>query len=537
MKGSYDNNTMDVSLKLTLINIRADENVLAHQEKEVEEFYDCDSITSNEDVTTDHLDDSVSGENAGMSDNHCSFDNISYPVIQSQGSSSTNIDISGSLCRVRSRESFNNVSSLKKSNTCKHFSSNNSTNTLSTASLSASSLSSTDNHNKYNNHHNNHNSYVEFSSQQTHPHNHPLRKRVTNNESQPLYTAPVLTRNNINKHVFSNNSNPSMSTFSSINDSLSSLSSLSLWSDTRYNLNYNMNSSNEVFSASEFQHQCFDNNISTNRQEPQPLRSPPMLTKSSVGKRDSFNNMRKSNHLQRKTPTKPSTPSTPRNSTTRTPRSNLEPPISNPNSGSNRRKSNRPFSPSITSPTASSVSRRHSHPYSKINWNDESEILEKFQLIQGRGVLPVPTELLQSRYSFMNKSKVVREWRALYPDEQVDISHQWSLQKKKLIADAAASSDIISPRKLDFESSSAADIKMHNKTDTTTDITTHTIIDDDEDQALDADEKDIQQNSVTLDTNKQKIGGADDNLLEIKNEGITGNTMESFINCFANLFP
>ena len=36
MKGSYDNNTMDVSLKLDLLNIRADENELAYQEKDVE---------------------------------------------------------------------------------------------------------------------------------------------------------------------------------------------------------------------------------------------------------------------------------------------------------------------------------------------------------------------------------------------------------------------------------------------------------------------------------------------------------------------
>ena len=113
-------------------------------------------------------------------------------------------------------------------------------------------------------------------------------------------------------------------------------------------------------------------------------------------------------------------------------RSNLKPPKSNPNSGSNRRKSNRPFSPSATALTASSVSRHHSHPHPKINWNDESETLEKFPLTQDRGALPVPTELLQSRYSFMDKAKVVREWRALHPDEQVDISHQWSVQRKRL---------------------------------------------------------------------------------------------------------
>jgi len=239
--------------------------------------------------------------------------------------------------------------------------------------------------------------------------------------------------------------------------------------------------------------------------------------------------MRKINQLEGKTPTKKSKPSTPRSSTTRTPRSNLEPPKSNPNSGSNRRKSNRPFSPSVTAPTASSVSRYHSHPYSKINWNDESEILEKFPLIQDRGVLPVPTELLQSRYSFMDKAKVVREWRALHPDEQVDISHQWSVQRKRLKeqvehssissyaslpqsvvdADAAASNDIMSPKKLDFQTSSAADIKMDNKTDITT-ATTDNTTNNDEDQAMDVDEKDEQRNSTA----------------ETKNEGTTDNTMD-----------
>ena len=59
MKGSlYDNNTMNVSLKLTLLNIRADENGMAHKEKEDEEFFDCESVTSNDDETTDHLNDS-----------------------------------------------------------------------------------------------------------------------------------------------------------------------------------------------------------------------------------------------------------------------------------------------------------------------------------------------------------------------------------------------------------------------------------------------------------------------------------------------
>jgi len=240
--------------------------------------------------------------------------------------------------------------------------------------------------------------------------------------------------------------------------------------------------------------------------------------------------MRKSNQLEGKTPTKKSKPSTPRSSTTRTPRSNLEPPKSNPNSGSNIRKSNRPFSPSVTAPTASSVSRYHSHPYSKINWNDESEILEKFPLIQDRGVLPVPTELLQSRYSFMDKAKVVREWRALYPDEQVDISHQWSVQRKRLKeqvghssissyaslpqsiadADADASNDIISPKKLDFQTSSAADIKMDNNTDITS-ATTDNTTNDDEDQAMDVDEENEQRNSTA----------------ETKNEGTTGNAMDA----------
>ena len=137
--------------------------------------------------------------------------------------------------------------------------------------------------------------------------------------------------------------------------------------------------------------------------------------------------MRKNNPQEGKTPTKKPKPGTPRSSTS-TPRSNLEPPKSN----SSRRKSNRPFSPSITAPTASSVARNNSHPYAKINWNDESSLLQKFPLQHDRGVLSVPKELLQSRYTFMDKAKVVREWRGLYPDEQLDIAHQWSLQRKKL---------------------------------------------------------------------------------------------------------
>ena len=79
-------------------------------------------------------------------------------------------------------------------------------------------------------------------------------------------------------------------------------------------------------------------------------------------------------------------------------------------------------------------------------------------------------------------------------------------------------------------------MKIDNKTYTTTDITSDTTTDDDEDQGMDVDEKDGQQNSVALDKNKQKIGGADDNLLVTKNEGITGNTMESYVIDFANLF-
>ena len=213
-----------------------------------------------------------SEENASMSDNHCSFDNMSSPVTQSQGPSTTNIDISGSLRRVRSRESFNNLSSLKKSNTDKHFPSNNSTNTLSTASSSVSSLSSSDSHN----------SNVEFALQKSQPHHHLVRKRVTVDECQPVCTAPVLTRNNINKPVFFNNSNAFLSTFSSINDPLPSSG------NTKYDLNYNMNSNNEIFSVPEFQHQCVDNNITINRQEPQSLRNPPILKKSSFSKRVSF---------------------------------------------------------------------------------------------------------------------------------------------------------------------------------------------------------------------------------------------------------
>jgi len=180
--------------------------------------------------------------------------------------------------------------------------------------------------------------------------------------------------------------------------------------------------------------------------------------------------MRKNNPQEGKTPTKKPKPGTPRSSTS-TPRSNLEPPKSN----SSRRKSNRPFSPSITAPTASSVARNNSHPYAKINWNDESSLLQKFPLQHDRGVLSVPKELLQSRYTFMDKAKVVREWRSLYPDEQLDIAHQWSLQRKKLkgqVQHTAASAntpplpqsidannDNISPKRLDFQSSISHDAK------------------------------------------------------------------------------
>ena len=52
------NNTMNTSLKLALLRIRAAENELAYQEKKEEEFYDCDSATRTDDVTTEHLDDS-----------------------------------------------------------------------------------------------------------------------------------------------------------------------------------------------------------------------------------------------------------------------------------------------------------------------------------------------------------------------------------------------------------------------------------------------------------------------------------------------
>merc|ERR1712194_601707 len=223
--------------------------------------------------------------NAAMVDNHYRFDNISSSVIHHpQEPFNTNIDISNSLRRVKSRESFDNTSISKKGNTGKYGSSNKSTNTLSTAS-SASSLStivssSVLSLSSLNNHHNNHNSNAEFTSQKSQPHDHHPRKRVNNNEFQPVYTAPAVTRNNINKHVITNNTNP----FLLANDT-SSLSS-----NSKYNFNYSMDSGNEIFPVPEFHHQRFDNKIKISKQEPPPLRSPPILKKSSFSKRVSFSN-------------------------------------------------------------------------------------------------------------------------------------------------------------------------------------------------------------------------------------------------------
>ena len=47
---------MDVSLKLTPLNVRADESRLAQQEKKDEEHYACDGVAINDDASTDHLD-------------------------------------------------------------------------------------------------------------------------------------------------------------------------------------------------------------------------------------------------------------------------------------------------------------------------------------------------------------------------------------------------------------------------------------------------------------------------------------------------
>lgn len=82
-------------------------------------------------------------------------------------------------------------------------------------------------------------------------------------------------------------------------------------------------------------------------------------------------------------------------------------------------------------------------------------------------------------------------------------------------ADAAASSDIILPKKLDFQSSSAADTKMDNKTDTTAATSTATTTnDDDKDQVMNVEDKDEQ---------KHQISNTDDILLETK---INDNTMD-----------
>ena len=107
----------------------------SNEGKGYENSFDTSSITSHS-----------SRENDAMSDNHCIFDNMGHPAIQSQGKSIRNINISGSLCIVRSGESLNNASSLKKSRTGENFPSNNSTTKKSRLSLSASSFSSMDNY-------------------------------------------------------------------------------------------------------------------------------------------------------------------------------------------------------------------------------------------------------------------------------------------------------------------------------------------------------------------------------------------------------
>merc|ERR1712127_1059204 len=92
-----------------------------------------------------------------------------------------------------------------------------------------------------------------------------------------------------------------LSTFSSINDPSSSSG------NTKYNLNCNMNSNNEIFSVPEFQHQRYDNNSFIKRQEPQSLRNPPILKKSSFSKRVSFSDS--ATHVSYSTTSMPSSSS------------------------------------------------------------------------------------------------------------------------------------------------------------------------------------------------------------------------------------
>merc|ERR1719469_99775 len=98
-----------------------------------------------------------------------------------------------------------------------------------------------------------------------------------------------------------------------------------------------------------------------------------------------------------------------------------------------------------------------------MNWNIESDILEHFPILEERGVLPVPVQLLQSRHSFWDKARAVREWRALYTVEQKDITHQWTVQRNKLqeqdepplpqSRNVDEITSIIIPKKLEFQSS------------------------------------------------------------------------------------
>ena len=85
-----------------------------------------------------------------------------------------------------------------------------------------------------------------------------------------------------------------------------------------------------------------------------------------------------------------------------------------------------PFSSSVNAPTASSTSRYNSHPYAKVDWDDETSILDKFPLLKDRGVLPVPKGLIDSRNTFLEKAKSVREWRKLEHVEQLRLVQQWS---------------------------------------------------------------------------------------------------------------